>query len=211
MFFVFLVLAAAAHASERRGKLGSIMPWGPAALDIRTLEAELRAPLAEVRQVESVPNDGSTPAAAFALAAYINEVARDLEGFEQIIVRTKGDTKTILEADQFLDDETRAGIRRIEALFREWAPRWETRRVPENHPIVRAFPEVFRTYNDAVTRLVRTMVDSADALDARVSSDEAEDREADDWADRNGGKLPFDAAEEVVSSGDVRKMLFPDA
>ena len=48
-----------------------------------------------------------------------------------------------------------------------------------------AFPTFFRPNNDTLTRLVRTMLDCAAELDARLAEELEEDAEAEAWAARN--------------------------
>ena len=56
---------------------------------------------------------------------------------------------------------------------------------PEHDPIIRLFPTWFRSYNDANTNPVRSMVGCAGLLQERLADEHAEDAEADEWAARN--------------------------
>lgn len=177
-------------------------------LDFHALESALLrgGPSGEERTV--APPRGATVESSDAIAAFFREVGLEIENLESSAEMTRRGAEEIVSADQYFSPEVRAGVERISARFREWAPIWARRRLQESDPLMFAFPAFFRRYNDAVTKMVRALVDSASAIDRRLQEDDLEDAEADDWASRNAGKPLSPPGEETFSTEEVRKLLF---
>lgn len=176
-----------------------------AAVDLDIIATHLVNAAAEVRLV---PVQGEN--AEFAgehVTTFLKQLANRRDTFRGLVSEASEGARAICDADQFFTEEERAGIRRIERLFREWAPRFAALRVPEGDPLVLSFPAWFRSYNDALTTLVRSLLDSARALATRLADEDAEDVEAAQWAER---RQPSVNDEELVSWADVRSELYPN-
>jgi hypothetical protein len=116
---------------------------------------------------------------------------------ETAITETEQIARLLLSADHFFDEASRESIRKTIDMLRSWAPKLASRIAPETNPMVLAFPGFFRPYNDAMTRLVRTILDSAGQLEARLVDEIEEDAEADAWAARHP-RWADDDGEELV-------------
>jgi ribosomal protein L17 len=171
-------------------------------LDLHALEAQLSTAAAEVR-FAPVREDDSTIAAE-RIATYLRELGDSRREFERLIEIATSGTTAIAEADRFLDEVERAAARRVESLFRAWAPRFATLRAPEMDPMVLTFPGSFRPYNDTVTKLVRTLLDCANALAERLAEEASDDASAAAWAERNP---PLSGDEETIPWEELKRDL----
>jgi hypothetical protein len=158
------------------------------------LEGRLRDVAAEVRLAPI--RDENAELAAEQIQAYLRRIAESRDGFIRTLEMVSADTRRVVEADHYLDDVVRGGLHRVTKLLREWAPKFASLRAPETDPFVGTFPAWFRPYNDANTKLVRTLLDSAAAIDARLAEEAQDDADAAVWADQNP---PLDVDEETVS------------
>jgi hypothetical protein len=175
------------------------------AIDLHAIEAQLASASAEVR-LAPVQSE-NVELATKHVEVYLKSLSESRDRFDRLAARVVSDTRTICEADQFYTLEEREILGRVEALFREWAPKFAGLRAPEFEPFVRAFPAWFRPYNDALTHLVRTLVDCAAACRARLDDEASEDADAEEWAER---KQPLPSDDELVSWTDVRSRLYPN-
>ena len=178
---------------------------GMLAFDLHAMEAQLRAGCpAEVRFASHHQQQKDFDSAVEAIEQFVRDTTEDRNDFDRMITE-------ILQAcempDRFLSNEERESAQGIAALLRVWAPRYASLRMPETWPIA-TFNTISRGYNDTLTRLVRTMVDCAIALDQRVADERAEDAEADDWAARNPNWQDDD--DEFVPFEEVVARLYPN-
>jgi hypothetical protein len=171
-----------------------------APVDLHAIEAHFVSASAEVRLARVQGENAEL--AAERVAQYLRALADSREGFSRLLAEISDGTRTMCEADQFFSDEERAAIRRVERLFRLWAPRFAVLRAPETDPLALSFPAWFRSYNDALTKLVRAMLDCACKLDERLAEEETEDADSAEWT-----RPPSD--EDLVAWSDVRAQVFP--
>ena len=168
--------------------------------DVDTIAEHLRSVSAEVRLAPVRGEDASL--AAEHVSVYLNGITSSRDGFLRLNDELARDTRLMCDADRFFSEAERESLHRVELLLREWAPRFASLRAPEDDPFVRSFPMWFRSYNDAITKTVRTMLDCAGALQERLADEAREDAEAGRWSARHA-RLTGD--EETVSLDDLKK------
>lgn len=164
-------------------------------LDIQVLEAQLNVASVEVRFAPMTSDDSAIVGQG--LAAYFRELDESRAGFDRVTAYTSEAAKQLADSDDFLSDSERATTRRLIELFRHWAPRFAELRAHETDRMVLAFPRAFRPYNDALLRLVRSLIDSANALAARLADELKEDVEADAWVAHNPPPPPYSKEEYI--------------
>lgn len=174
--------------------MGALLP------DLAQYEARLSRAAIEV-QPAPVDDPGL---AAEELGRFLHELERSATGFEQLIVETRAGAEAIANADNFFDAEMRAGARRIEIIFRRWAPRFPLLKIPEDHPLAVSFRKWIRPYNDALTRLTRSLVDSAAMVKARIADEEVEEAAANAWSSANP---PLVGDEETIAWDELKRSL----
>lgn len=169
-------------------------------VDLAAMEAHIANASAEVR---FAPVRGDNPdAAGEDAAAFLRGLAASRDEFGRVAEEIAAKSVEIAEVDGFLSDEERALTQRLLGSLRRWAPRFASLHASEAEPLVRLFLPWFRSYNDALTKLVRTMVDSAITLETRLAEERQDDAWADEWAKRNP---PLRGDEETVSLDDVMR------
>lgn len=166
----------------------------PFAADLsHALEERLRGAPAQARpsSVEGLDEE----AGGEEFARFLRRLASDRGHFLESAARLRDELDLLRAADDvFFDNEARASLRRTLALSREWAPRFGAFYFPETDPIAVSFAAWIRPYNDAVRTFVRTLLDVAHDVEARLAEEEEEDAEADAWV-TSGGLERLRAAE----------------
>ncbi len=170
--------------------------------DFNDIAARLRSAAAEVRFVPVGGHDVSRAGAN--VTSYLQVIQDGCVSFLALEERLKTDVRSICDIDRYLSVPERESFARIEAHFREFAPKFASLHLPEADVFFQSFPFWFRSRNDALTKLVRTMLDGAAAIAERLADEEREDVAAEAWS---LNATPLRGDEETIPLADLRREL----